>query len=195
MYAITTTQGFIIGSRPYGEADKILLIFTRDLGLIQATALGIRLEKSKLRYHAQDLAVGTFSLVHGKEFWRLTSAKADERIDTPAYGSGIEIVARVAVLLKRLLHGEEPHPDLFECVDCFIKYLSDSSRLTDVQISALESLTVLRILRALGYIGKSGELEPLMVSFEIDTVGLDLALAKKTLVNQHINKALKESQL
>ena len=74
MHAIHTTPGFIIGSRPYGEAGKMLSIFTRDFGLVTATAQGIRLERSKLRYHAQDLSFGSFSLVRGREFWRLTSA-------------------------------------------------------------------------------------------------------------------------
>src|SRR5690349_11857408 len=74
MYAIHTTPGFIIGSRPYGEAGKMLSIFTRDLGLVLAAAQGIRLEKSKLRYSAQDYSFGTFSLVRGKEFWRLTNS-------------------------------------------------------------------------------------------------------------------------
>ena len=74
-YTIITTPGFIIGSRPRGEAGKLLSIFTRDLGLVLASAQGIRLEKSKLRYAARDYSFGEYSFVKGKEFWRLTDAR------------------------------------------------------------------------------------------------------------------------
>jgi chromosome segregation protein len=74
MHPIHTTPGFIIDSRPYGEAGKLLSIFTRDFGLVTTSASGIRFEKSKLRYHSQDYSFGSFSLVRGKELWRLTSA-------------------------------------------------------------------------------------------------------------------------
>jgi DNA repair protein RecO (recombination protein O) len=112
MHTIHTTEGFIIDSRPYGEADKLLSIFTRDFGLVMATAQGIRLEKSKLRYYCQDYSFGTFSLVRGKEFWRLTSAQGS---DAPQPAAPAEpLFARIAQLLRRLIHGEEPVPGLYE---------------------------------------------------------------------------------
>ena len=76
MHPIHTTPGLIIHSRPYGEAGKLLSIFTRDFGLVLANAQGIRLEKSKLRPFIQDYSFGIFSLVKGKELWRLTSAQS-----------------------------------------------------------------------------------------------------------------------
>jgi len=75
MYSIQTTPGFIIDSRTYGEAGKMLFIFTRDLGLVMAVAQGIRFERSKLRPFTQDYSFGEFSFVRGKEMWRLTSAQ------------------------------------------------------------------------------------------------------------------------
>src|SRR3989338_4347951 len=83
MNPIHTTPGFIIASRPYGETGKILSIFTRDIGLVGAVAQGIRLEKSKLRYHTQDYSFGTFSFVRGRELWRLTDAR-DQKCFTPS---------------------------------------------------------------------------------------------------------------
>ena len=77
MHPIHTTPGFIIGSRPSGEAGKMISIFTRDLGLVFASAQGIRFEKSKLRPFTQDYSFGQFSFVRGKEYWRLTSAQEE----------------------------------------------------------------------------------------------------------------------
>jgi hypothetical protein len=74
VHHVHTTDGFTIGSKPYGEAGKIVFIYTRDLGFLTAIAQGIRLEKSKLRYSIRDYGFASFSLVHGKEFWRIVGA-------------------------------------------------------------------------------------------------------------------------
>jgi recombinational DNA repair protein (RecF pathway) len=204
MYAIHTTPGFIIDTRPYGEAGKVMSIFTRDLGLILATAQGIRLEKSKLRYHARDYSFGIFSFVRGKEFWRLTSAQSgqegrgkkeggDQQIG-PAEATQ-ELLARFALLLKRLLHGEEPNEELFDVLEACYTFLSSQSDLGGEQMKTLESLVVLRMLHLLGYVGKDAQLAEYFLSKEITVEHLDKAAPLRQLMNQHINKALKESQL
>lgn len=200
MYAIHTTPGFILDSRPYGEADKLLSIFTRDFGLVTATAQGIRFEKSKLRYFCQDYSFGTFSLVRGKEFWRLTSAASDiadstesanlSKLSTPSRNS---LIARMALLLRRLLHGEEANPDLFEALFAAQRFLM-STDLTEEQGKALESITVLRIMHHLGYVGGDAALRP-FIDEPLSSELLQAAGAQRAAINAHINKALKESHL
>ena len=136
-------------------------ILTRDLGMIQAIAQGIRFEKSKLRYHVRDQWFGTFSLVKGKEFWRLISAEESGFNSAKIVPS---LMSRIASLLKRLLHGEEPHAELFQVLLSANVYISRQSNLTgrsgeaadlreNVFIDNLETLVVARILHRLGYIG------------------------------------------
>ena len=114
MYSVHTTPGFIINAQPYGEAGKVLQIFTRDLGLVTAIAQGIRLEKSKLRYHTIDLSRGSFSLVRGRDLWRLVGAEADQRITLNREAQAL--LARLAQLLRRLLQGEDAEPALYDCL-------------------------------------------------------------------------------
>ena len=195
MHTIHTTPGFIIGSRAYGDAGKILFIFTRDFGLIYATAQGIRLEKSKLRYYIQDHSFGIYSLVRGREYWRMTSASAD--LGFKIYDlrkEEKELMARIALLLRRLLQGEEAHPELFDRIFECAKFL-ERQALSDDEMQALESLVVARMLHALGYIGDVVEFGTNMSSVEIDVGLLDSLAGTRTLLNQHINKALKESML
>jgi len=197
MHAIHTTPGFVIDSRPHGEAGKLLSLFTRDYGLVFASAQGIRLEKSKLRYHTQEYSFGTFSLVRGKEYWRLTSAMHDTdprmaripRIETQ------QLITRLALLLRRLLHGEEPHPELFVIVESCAAFLSENDTITSEQLKTLESITVLRMLHALGYIGNDSNLNGSASSSVLSLQLLDSWLEKRAAINQHINKALRESHL
>ena len=221
MHAIHTTQGFIISSRPYGEAGRILSIFTRDFGLVTATAQGIRLERSKLRYHAQELSFGSFSLVRGREFWRLTSAGAvvgrepegtfggrrgRERDAAPAGADVVprrslattatpELIARLALLLKRFLHGEEANPKLFECIEDCSRFIQSQQYITDLQSRALESVTVLRMLHSLGYVGDIPDLNGDTGSHGLSESLLDSVVGRVEEMNRHINKALKESHL
>jgi len=197
MHQVHTTPGFIIETRSYKEADKILFIFTRDFGLIQATAQGIRLEKSKLRYHANALSFGTFSLVRGREFWRLTSAQEMQNVRSKIQNISTtqQLLARIALLMRRLLHGEEAHPQLFDVVEACARLLVSTPVLSDEESQALESLTVLRMLDALGYIGVSPELDARIRTEALSLPLLVVAAGKRVALNQHINKALRESQM
>ena len=201
MHSIHTTPGFIIGSRPYGEAGKILSIFTRDNGLVTAVAQGIRLERSKLRPFIQDYSIGIYSLVRGKELWRLTSAQefSVERLSIPVFsrerGVSIqELIARLALLLRRLLQGEDPHPQLFEVLYSCIRFV-DQVQLSAIELSVLESLVVFRMVHALGYVGTDRTLDQYATTTDISSAILGELTDKRTLMNAHINKALKESHL
>ena len=161
MHIIHTTPGFILQARPYSEAGKMFSVYTRDLGLVQAAAQGIRLEKSKLRYHMQEYTFGTFSLVRGKEVWRLTGAECVEEY-IPAHVRDLR--ARLSLLLSRFLQGEEPHPELFACLQSFmntpVNFLTGYS-------TEYESLIVLRILNLLGYVGNVSTVRPFIESTDI----------------------------
>jgi len=200
MYTIHTTPGFVINSRGTGEAGKLLSIFTRDLGLIRASAQGIRFEKSKLRPFIQDYSLGVFSFVRGKEFWRLTNAQEFEGmgkdVNMDKSNVGQELIARTALLLSRLLQGEEAHPELFDTLNKLFLFLNlDGVNLNEEQFRSLESLVVIRILHRLGYVATILDLKSQIESDEISKEVLLSVDRQRVLINQHINKALRESHL
>ena len=61
------TRGFVLRQTSLGEADRILTLFTRDLGKIQAVAKGIRRTKSKLSGHLEPFALASLSLSRGRQ--------------------------------------------------------------------------------------------------------------------------------
>jgi DNA repair protein RecO len=193
MYAIHTTPGLVIDSRPYGEAGRKLSIFTRDFGLVLAAAQGIRLQRSKLRYHTQDCSFGEFSLVRGRECWRLVNADA-AALALPRRADR-ELIARIASLLRRLLHGEEANPELFERLEACAAFLGNGLPTDGERLKTLESLIVFGILRVLGYIGEDKALSRYAGSLRLTPELVDLAAPKRAALNRHINKALKESHL
>lgn len=193
MHHIYHTEGIILGSRNYGETGKCYYIFTRDLGLIFASAQGVRKLSSKLRYVLQDFSYVKVDFVKGKEFWRITSASKTNALESLTKDSGkFEVLFNVSNLLKRLLAGEDANRTLFLDVLDGLFILENSK---DVgELANIEVVLVLRILDNLGYIGGNKSLEYLVKSpFEKELV-FEISKNRKNVLSE-INRALRETQL
>jgi len=194
MHHIYHTHGFILSSRNTGEANKMLTIYTREMGLIRAMVQGVRLHKSKLRFALQDFSYVNVDFVRGKEIWRVTSAKNITSFPfARSSHRSLIIIARVSKLLERLCDGEESNEKIFDDLTQAL-YLLDDTNITETSREALELHLVLRIMKALGYIGESSPLS-LYFQGEIDLNYTESLLKEKRSIISHINKALNESQL
>lgn len=80
MHDIITTEGIVLKSFPRREADRFYMIFSRELGVIYVSAQGIRKGHSKLSHAIDDFAHGSYSLVKGKEAWRLVGAEIKKNL-------------------------------------------------------------------------------------------------------------------
>src|SRR3989344_6960266 len=114
MHHIYHTEGIILGSRNFGEAGRYYSVFTRDLGMIYASAEGVRKMSSKLRFVLQDFAYLNIDLVQGKDLWRITSASKTNKLEEiTKRPETFAVFSNIARLLKRLLAGVEPNKELF----------------------------------------------------------------------------------
>lgn len=197
MHTIYNTEGFILKSLERNEANKFYFIFTRDFGLITVAGQGTRLLKSKLRYSLEDFSYGKFSVVRGREIWRLTGA---EKIwsalallkNANSAPADYLLLGRVLALLVRLLHGEERNDRLFDILLSGYQFLLHSK---SDDLESFECIFALRILSALGYLSNQQ-------GFEAFTTGTDFTPAlisrmkpiKSTAIVE-INKSLKETHL
>lgn len=190
-YPIYTTPGFIVSSYKTGEADKLLQIFTRDLGMVFVKAVGIRKLKSKLRGHIQDYNVGLFSVVQGKSGWRLVNGDVfTDALPSDLSSEQTRVLARVSALLKRFYLGEEPNETLF---DDLILFLEHELFIKEKRLGVFEIVIGVQILSRLGYVGSDSVCaEIVLMGREINT---DFVLKNKKKIIAEINKALSESQL
>lgn len=192
MHHIFHTEAFVIEARQMKEADRLLVLYTRDLGLVYAHARGIRNTRSRLRYGLQEYARAKVDLVRGKDLWRLTSATpitshAMLRKDQASF----TVMHQTLKLVSRLAGGEEPHPDIFDDLVTGFALLADAPK---EMYEATELVLVLRILARLGYVSDtsslarylSGEFNPHALAGE--------QLPRQTMLTE-INRALRESHL
>jgi len=178
-YSVYSTRGFILASAPSGEAGKTYFIYTEQFGLLRAHAQGVRHLKSKLRYNLEDYGFAIFSLVRGKEFWRVTGAVAEGNAGTmPLAGQDmLKVRARILSFIRRLVQGEERNDELFAVLlELFSAEFAQVSGREG--LLGFETRILARCLAALGY---------------VDLTLLDGMDQREMVVA--INKALRESQL
>lgn len=192
MHHIYHTEGIILGSKNSGEVGKYYYIFTRDLGMVYATAQGVRKISSKLRFVLQDFAYVKIDLVQGINSWRVTSALKTNMLEYLTKNSGtFEVFSNITNLLKRLLAGIEPNESLF--VD-LINGLSILEKAEMKDLRNIEAIIVLRILNNLGYIGENKILQNLIKSPFEENLVFEISKSRPEVLHQ-INKALKETHL
>jgi len=193
MHHIYHTEGIILGSKNYGEAGKYYSVFTRDLGMIYASAQGVRKMSSKLRFVLQDFACLKIDLVRGKDFWRVTTASKTGRLENITKNANtLKVFTNVARLLKRLLAGEDANPALFADLLNGLSVLEKST--TEDELRNIEIIIVLRLLNNLGYIGENKILTNLIKSPFEENLIFEASKSRTEILNQ-INKALKETHL
>lgn len=68
-------QGVVLKQTPIGEADRILTLYTRQMGKIRVVARGIRRTKSRLAGHLEPLTYARVSIAEGRSLNSITEAE------------------------------------------------------------------------------------------------------------------------
>ena len=193
MHPIYHTDAIIIGSVSRGEANRVYLLLTKDMGAFYATAQGVRLERSKLRYTLQDFSYIRVDLVRGRDVWRITSATPQETFSL-VYGSerGMRFLHAIQKLLTRLVRGEVSHPKVFSDMLTALRFLNSVN--STAVYTAVELTLMLRILHELGYVSPK---EPFgdFLGGDFTPESLLPESFPKEAVLEEIRKAVEESQL
>ena len=170
MHKIHVTPGLVLGKRAAGESNVLVALLTPELGLVRAAARSARLERSKLRFGLEPLALARYSLVRGRHEWKLVGVEGVEHLAK----RNRAVVGKIAKLLLRLVHGEEGSVELFDTVVEGLRALVTIENAADAE--SLECVLVLRILAQLGYLPHTPELAPFI---EQDFFSLELSARVK----------------
>ena len=194
MYHKHHTNGIVLGSRFEGEHNKIIQIFTKDFGLVSVKAQAVRGSQSKLRMACQDFSVGNFSLLVGRNSWKLVGAESIKNIfeELKYSEKKLNVVSNIFRLIKRLVGESEPNMELFMILDNFFDFLIK----TEEEFASLaECLVLLKILHNLGYMRNDPELSIPMSSLEIAITDLEKIAPKRSHIVNLINESIKATNL
>ena len=144
---IFKAEGLVLRTRPLGEADRLVTLFTLEEGKFIAVARGARKTKSKLAAGVDLFTHGHFTFHRGRTWPIITGQEPIERFswfrdDPDLYPYGIYF----AELADRLISGEEPCPELFDLLLSGWRLLG-----TEVDRSLLCRAFELKVAHAAGY--------------------------------------------
>lgn len=195
---IYNTEGIVLSSFPVGESDKLFNIFTKELGLVQAKAQGIRKIESKNRYGLQDFSLSNFSLVRGREIWRITNVSAEKNLFNifKTNRNKLNSLFNIIIIIQRFVKGEEKNEELFDLLKEFLYFLQKED-LKNVEYRNFELIFYIKILNNLGYFDKKIQKEK-FVKFLDRKIERSL-LSEMEIISKEaekeINKSIEETHL
>ena len=121
-------EAIILQHSDWGEADRILRLFTREQGKLRAIAKGARKMKSRKAGHLEPFMRSRLMLAKGRDMWIVTQADVVEQYTT--LRENLESTARVAYvieLLDRLTYEEGQNWQLYDLVANTLSHLVEQS--------------------------------------------------------------------
>lgn len=187
-------EAMIVGSRPQGEASRLLFLLSAELGLITVLARGVREQKSKMRSHLYHWTPLQVSLVKGREGWHLTGVASTVGPVAPLVRVMLGPFGRLVI---KLLPEAAPAPDLYVLIKDGAKFLSDLALPSQPRnlAPAAALLLILRLLSRLGYLPRLTSLPDAVWHEEWRTADLILLQTKEREAVALINQAIAASQL
>jgi DNA repair protein RecO (recombination protein O) len=111
---VYATEAVVLRRTDFGEADRILTLFTPQGGKVRAIAKGVRRTTSRLAGHLEPFTRTQLLLATGRELDIVTQAEGRERMDHLRddlwHATGAWYTAE---LVDRFLEDADPHPRLY----------------------------------------------------------------------------------
>ena len=140
-------EAIVLRHTEFGEADRLIILFSRYQGKIRTIAKGIRKIKSRKAGHLEPFTQSKLLLARGRDFWIITQAesinphlKLKDDLLLTAYGSYI------LELVERFMSEEIENPALYNLLSITLQRLERDEN-TDTVIRYFE----IKLLDLLGY--------------------------------------------
>lgn len=118
-----STEAIVLSRKKFGEADRIITVFTKNYGKMTLLARGVRRTTSRKRGHLETFSYLKLSASAGKGFDVLTEAEiVDNFQEVRANLKKVAVAYFFCEVLVRAINENEPHKDLFDLV---VKYLKE----------------------------------------------------------------------
>ncbi len=140
-------EGIILARRNYGEADRILIVFSKNHGRISLLAKGVRKMGSRKRGHLEIFNHIKFQAVYGRGLDLITEAEIIENFaEVRKNLKRVSLAYYFMEVVGRTTHDEEPHRELFDLILDYLNKLKTEIKLKDLRLSF-----IIKILTILGF--------------------------------------------
>jgi len=142
-----SSEGVILGRRDYGEADRTLIILSKDYGKAGFIAKGVRKPKSRKRGALEIFARLRFSAARGKSLDIITEAEVlDDYLMVRKNLKKSSVAYFFVEAVGRTLRDEEKQVAVYKLLASYLDRLK-----TETQLKKLRSAFTLELLTLLGF--------------------------------------------
>jgi DNA repair protein RecO (recombination protein O) len=146
--AVYRSKGIVLRSIRYGEADRILDLYTRDAGFVSAIAKGIRRTKSRFGARLEPLSCVDFVAYHGRTLDTVTQAEVLRSFRSVRENlARFEAAADMVGSVRALLGGDEADRRVFNLLYNSLEALEER----DSGFGAVEAAFALKLSILAGY--------------------------------------------
>jgi DNA repair protein RecO (recombination protein O) len=142
-----SSEGVVLAKRNYGEADRILILYSKDRGKLSLMAKGVRRPKSKKRGHIEIFNKVSFSASLGRGIDLMTEAEViDDFSDIRNSLKKVSLAYYFCEVVGKITHEGEPNHEVYNLIVESLENLRVTSKLKDLRLEF-----VLKLLTILGY--------------------------------------------
>ncbi len=146
--SIIKAQGLVIKETNVGEADKIITLFTRQKGKIQASARGARRNRSGLIAGTQLLCFSDFVLYKGKTMYRVSQSDVIESFFNIRQSiEKLSYATYFVELVSEVIEEEYANPKLLQLILNTLHMLSNTQK--DARL--LKVVYELKLMSVIGF--------------------------------------------
>ncbi len=140
-------EGIVLGRRNFGEADRILSLYTKTHGRISLIAKGVRRPKSRKRGHIEVFNLVKFQAISGQGIDLMVEAEVIE--DFSQIRKSLRKVSLAYYFMEvvgKITHEQESNIDLFNLISDNLLKLKTTKKLKELRFDFM-----LKLLTLLGY--------------------------------------------
>lgn len=139
-----SSEGIVLARRNYGEADRIISIYSKDRGRLAFLAKGIRRPKSKKRGHLEIFSLLKFSATNSSGINLLVEVEMMEDFEEIRKSlAKISLAYYFCEVVGKITHEEERNEELYQYLLSALYDLSNTKRLKDLKHEFIERVLIL----------------------------------------------------
>ena len=149
--ALVRSEGVVLKTHALGDTSRIVVVFTREHGMVRLVAKGARKTPSRFGFALEPLSRGRYVYYHKPDRDLQLLSQADTLAATGSKLADLERLAYAEAaleLIDRLVWGEEPHPELY---DLLVETLETVTVAPAAALPATTIAFMLQVASLMGY--------------------------------------------
>jgi DNA repair protein RecO (recombination protein O) len=149
-----TSEGFVLARRKFGEADRIIDIYSKEKGKVSLIAKGVRRPGSRKRGHLEIFSKINFQAANGRGMGILTEVETlDDFKEIRKSIKRVSLAYYFMEVIGKITHEGEGNSDIYFFISNNMERLKKESKLKKLRLEFIENL-----LKLLGYWPKNSNL-------------------------------------